>query len=206
MASARGGDWIPAAVQSESAHPDLSRLGMDCSWFLCHLEVFWKGQEIHPAPQAVIPMNTTTISRQQQRPELHAASAGERVFGLLLEHGPLAPSSARHEARPILAAWGLDDDQIYDTLLVISELVTNAVSHALPPVVLYLCASTEGFGPVEVHVSDGGPEAAPGNWAAARPADEHGRGDMIVSALASQAGAGRECEGLIDHWASLDAA
>lgn len=44
---ARGGDWIPAAVQSEAAHPDLSRLGMDCSWLLCRLKVFWKGQEIH---------------------------------------------------------------------------------------------------------------------------------------------------------------
>ncbi|MGW4985675.1 ATP-binding protein [Streptomyces mirabilis] len=151
-------------------------------------------------------MNTTTMSRRQQRPELHAPSSGEHVFGLLLEHGPRAPSSARHEARPVLAAWGLDDDQIYDTLLVISELVTNAVSHALPPVVLHLRASIEGSGPVEVHVSDGGPEAAPDNWAAARPADEHGRGDVIVSALASQAGSGRESEGLIDHWASFDAA
>lgn len=94
-------------------------------------------------------MNTTTISRRQQRPELHAASTGEHVFGLLLEHGPLAPSSARHEARPVLAAWGLDDDQIYDTLLVISELVTNAVSHALPPVVLHLRASSKAPDPLK---------------------------------------------------------
>ncbi|MEU5633613.1 ATP-binding protein [Streptomyces rishiriensis] len=151
-------------------------------------------------------MNTTTISRRQQRPELQAASAGEHVFGLLLEHGPLAPASARHEARPVLAAWGLDDDQIYETLLVISELVTNAVCHAMPPVVLHLRASVKGVGAVEVHVSDGGPQAAPDNWAAARPAGEHGRGDMIISALASQAGSGREGEGLIDHWASFDAA
>lgn len=43
------------------------------------------------APQAVILMNTTTISCRQQRPELHAAFSGEHVFGLLLEHGPRAP-------------------------------------------------------------------------------------------------------------------
>ncbi|MET7746437.1 ATP-binding protein [Streptomyces sp. NPDC005385] len=151
-------------------------------------------------------MTTMTISRQQHRPELHADSTGERAFGMPLEHGPLAPASARHEARPVLAAWGLDDDQIYDTLLVISELVTNAVSHALPPVVLHLRASIEGSGPVEVRVSDGGPESTPDNWAAARPAGEHGRGDMIITALASQAGAVSGSEGLIDHWASFAAA
>jgi hypothetical protein len=59
---------------------------------------------------------------------------------------------------------------------------------------------------VEVHVSDGGPQAAADNRAAARPADEHGRGGMIVAALTSQAGSGRESEDLIDHWASFDAA
>ncbi|MGW3285172.1 ATP-binding protein [Streptomyces sp. NPDC001002] len=151
-------------------------------------------------------MTTTTTPRRLQRPEPHAAFSGEHVFSLLLEHGPHAPASARHDARPVLVAWGLDEDQVYDTLLVISELVTNAVSHALPPVVLYLRASTEGSGPVEVHVSDGGPETAPDNWAAARPVEEHGRGDMIIAALTSRAGAGRESEGLIDHWASFDAA
>ncbi|MEU8949358.1 ATP-binding protein [Streptomyces sp. NPDC048489] len=151
-------------------------------------------------------MTTMTLSRRHHRPEPHAVFTGERTFGLSLEHGPLAPAAARHEARPVLVAWGLDDDQIYDTLLVISELVTNAVSHALPPVVLHLRASVEGSGPVEVRVSDGGPESTPDNWAAARPADEHGRGDMIISALTSQAGAVSESDGLIDHWASLDAA
>lgn len=106
-------------------------------------------------------MNTTTISRRQQLPELHAASSGEHVFGLLLEHGPRAPYSARHEARPVLAAWGLDDDQIYDTLLVISELVTNAVSHALPPVVLHLRASIEGFGPLKSMSATAAPRPPP---------------------------------------------
>ncbi|MGW8358835.1 ATP-binding protein [Streptomyces wedmorensis] len=152
-------------------------------------------------------MTTTMISpARQPRPAPHAALTGEHVFGLPLEHGPLAPATARHEARPVLAAWGLSEDQIYDTLLVISELVTNAVTHALPPVVLHLHATADHRGRVQVHVSDGGPQTAPENWAANRPADEHGRGDMIITALADQAGAGPDTDGLIDHWADLGAA
>ncbi|MGV9706035.1 ATP-binding protein [Streptomyces sp. NPDC003483] len=153
-------------------------------------------------------MTTTTIPRpSQSRTVVRAASAGERVFGLPLEHGPLAPATARHEARLVLTAWGLDEDLVYDTLLVISEMVTNAVTHALPPVVLHLAdATTDTSGGVQVHVSDGGSRTAPTGWAATRPADEHGRGGTIINALASEAGAGPDAEGLIDHWADLAAA
>uniref|UniRef100_UPI003F492B3C ATP-binding protein n=1 Tax=Streptomyces sp. CA-141956 TaxID=3240051 RepID=UPI003F492B3C len=153
-------------------------------------------------------MTTTTISRsRQQRPAPQATPAGERVFGLSLEHGPLAPATARHAAQPILEAWGLDEDQVYDTLLVISELVTNAVVHALPPVVLHLHATADDTGHVRVHVSDGGPQATAttaAGWAAIRPDDEHGRGATIITALAERTGT--DIDGLIDHWANLTAA
>ncbi|MER6434489.1 ATP-binding protein [Streptomyces sp900105245] len=149
-------------------------------------------------------MTLSTISRNRQR--LHAAGDGRRVFGLMLEHGPLAPATARHQARPALAAWGLTEGQIYDTLLVISELVTNAVTHALRPVILHLHAATDGSGHVQVHVSDGGPQPTSQTWAAMRPDDEHGRGTTIVSALADGACATGDVDGLIDHWADLTAA
>ncbi|MFE4583112.1 ATP-binding protein [Streptomyces chartreusis] len=128
------------------------------------------------------------------------------MFGLLLEHGPLAPATARHEARPVLTTWGLNEEQIYDTLLVISELVTNAVTHALPPVILHLQAATDGFGGIQVHVSDGGPQPTPAAWAATRPDDEHGRGATIISALTDDTGDDGDINGLIDHWADLTAA
>ncbi|MFJ8589679.1 ATP-binding protein [Streptomyces sp. NPDC093595] len=156
-------------------------------------------------------MTTTTISRsRQQRPAPQAVPAGGHVFGLPLDHGPLAPATARHAAQPILQAWGLSEDQVYDTLLVISELVTNAVTHALPPVVLHLHATTDGSGHVQVHVSDGGPQTAPAatNWAATRPDDEHGRGDTIITTLAHHTGTDHtpDTDGLIDHWADIGAA
>ncbi|MGW1617446.1 ATP-binding protein, partial [Streptomyces sp. NPDC002285] len=99
--------------------------------------------------------------------------------------------------------WGLDEEQIYDTLLVISELVTNAITHALPPVVLHLHATADGHGRIQIHVSDGGPRPTPATWAATRPADEHGRGATIVSALTDIAGTHPDTNGLIDHWANL---
>ncbi|MEV6332636.1 ATP-binding protein [Streptomyces sp. NPDC051909] len=106
-----------------------------------------------------------------------------------------------------MAAWGLDDDQIYDTLLVISELVTNAVTHALPPVTLHLQASADASGRVQVHVADGGTASAPRTWAANRPDDEHGRGEDIVTALADHTGThADDTDSLIDHWADLTAA
>ncbi|MFD3536931.1 ATP-binding protein [Streptomyces sp. NPDC058664] len=153
-------------------------------------------------------MTTTTISPADPQPVLRAVATGERVFGLPLEHGPLAPATARHAAQPILESWGLDDEQVYDALLVISELVTNAVTYALPPVVLHLHATADDTGQVQVHVSDGGPRPATttGGWAACRPEDEHGRGEAIITTLTDCAGTGCDTDGLIDHWATLDAA
>jgi anti-sigma regulatory factor (Ser/Thr protein kinase) len=127
------------------------------------------------------------------------------VFHLQLEHGPLAPATARHEAKPVLEAWGLAEEQVYDALLVISELVTNAITHALPPVALHLQAASDSSGRVQIHVSDGGPEPRPDTWAAARPDDEHGRGAAIISRLTEDAGVDSDAEGLIDHWADLPA-
>jgi len=147
------------------------------------------------------PPTTSSSSRQPQ----DTVIGQPRVFDLPLEHGPTAPAAARHAARPVLASWDLTEEQVYDTLLVISELVTNAITHAAPPVVLHLHATQTGAG-VTVRVSDGGPQPTPATWAAARPEDEHGRGTLIVTALTHTTGAETDPDGLIDHWADLTAA
>ncbi|MFF0598780.1 ATP-binding protein [Streptomyces antibioticus] len=122
------------------------------------------------------------------------------------EHGPLAPAAARRQARRVLTAHGVGEDRIYDSLLVISELVTNAVTHALPPVVLHLRIGENDAGRIQVHVSDGGPQPDPTTWAATRPEDEHGRGATIISALVDNGGSHSTPEDLVDHWADLAAA
>ncbi|MFI9825845.1 ATP-binding protein [Streptomyces sp. NPDC052013] len=142
----------------------------------------------------------TPLTTSSQQPQ---DTASLRVFDLPLEHGPTAPAAARHAARPVLASWGLNEEQVYDALLVISELVTNAITHAAPPVTLHLHATQTGQ--VTVRVSDGGPRPT-ATWAARRPEDEHGRGTLIVTALTHDMGADADPDGLIDRWADLTAA
>ncbi|MGW8358932.1 ATP-binding protein [Streptomyces wedmorensis] len=153
-------------------------------------------------------MTTIIPSPTGPRPVPRAAETGECVFTLPLEHGPLAPATARHTARPVLEAWGLCGEQVYDVLVVVSELVTNSVVHALPPVILHLHAAADGAGSVRVQVSDGGPRpaTAAAGWAAERPDGEHGRGGDIITTLADRAGTDGDADGLTDHWAALDAA
>ncbi|MGW8358904.1 ATP-binding protein [Streptomyces wedmorensis] len=155
-------------------------------------------------------MTTIIPSPAGPRPVPQAAESGERVFILPLEHGPLAPATARHTARLALEAWGLSDEQVYDVLVVVSELVTNAVVHALPPIVLHLYAAANGASSVRVQVSDSGPRpaTAAAGWAAERPDDEHGRGGDIITTLANHTGTTADCDddGLTNHWAALDTA
>ncbi|WP_371666634.1 ATP-binding protein [Streptomyces sp. NBC_00289] len=146
---------------------------------------------------------TTTPPRQSQR----AASDQPRLFDLPLEHGPTAPAAARHQARPVLASWGLTQTQVYDTLLVISELVTNAITHAAPPspctcrppqhAASYTSASaTAAPSPPPPPGQPPGPET---NTAAAPPSSTPSPTRPAPTQTPTPAG-------LINHWANLTAA
>ena len=69
-----------------------------------------------------------------------------------------------------------------DVVLVISELVTNALNHALPAVCLHL--SRLSCGTVRVEVTDGGPCGSP----LQRDPGDGGRGLALVQALAQAHG------------------
>ncbi|MEU9134159.1 ATP-binding protein [Kitasatospora sp. NPDC048540] len=118
-----------------------------------------------------------------------------------LPHHERAATTARDVTRHTLRAWGLDDDCVDRTLLVVSELVTNAVEHALPPVTLHL-EMPENDAVVSVAVDDGGASQEPGDWVASCAPDEHGRGSLIVTALASDHGV-TPGPGHATHWAEL---
>lgn len=141
----------------------------------------------------------TSIS---QTPPTQQDSGSELV--LPLAHDATAPSTARHAARGFLTESGLNEDAVYDALLVISEMATNAVEHALPPVTLHVQpVQADGHPAVRIAVTDGGPSPEPGEWAATGTTDEHGRGCTIVEALTACNGT-RTTEATTAHWATLE--
>jgi GAF domain-containing protein/anti-sigma regulatory factor (Ser/Thr protein kinase) len=98
-------------------------------------------------------------------------------------------STARAFAERQLEAWGLGEDVKFVTLLVVSELVTNAVRHATAPVKLRLIQQET----LTCEVSDGS-SAAP-YLQHAMPSDEGGRGLLIVAEVVSRWGVRRDGQG-----------
>ncbi|WP_329460730.1 ATP-binding SpoIIE family protein phosphatase [Streptomyces sp. NBC_01497] len=98
-------------------------------------------------------------------------------------------------------AWGLAEDVKFVTVLIVSELVTNAVRHASAPIGLRLIRQDT----LTCEVSDGS-TAAP-HLQHALPADEGGRGLLIVAETVSRWGVRHEPMGktiwteqeLVDH-------
>jgi anti-sigma regulatory factor (Ser/Thr protein kinase) len=104
----------------------------------------------------------------------------------------------------VLPEWGIDSDTADQVLLVVSELVTNAVEHANPPVTLHLDRPTLD-GTLHIEVDDGGPAAQDGIWARSCTPEERGRGYAVIDLLATAHGI-RALTCGATHWADLPAA
>ncbi|WP_431962505.1 ATP-binding protein [Actinacidiphila sp. bgisy160] len=120
-----------------------------------------------------------------EQPGRRSPSAEEERW--TLAHRPAAPAEARRLTREALQRWKVPAETADEVLLVVSELVTNAVEHARPPIVLHVDRDSPG-GQVRVEVTDGGPAASKGEWAASCSDSEHGRGLSIVHQVASAHG------------------
>ena len=92
-----------------------------------------------------------------------------------------APSRGRHAVTAVLDEWGCEAGIREDLLLVVSELVTNAVVHGAEPIRVTMVRAAER---VRVEVTDGAAAASPhGN--PRPPTDaETGRGLSVVTRLA----------------------
>ncbi|GAB2934560.1 ATP-binding protein [Streptomyces heilongjiangensis] len=150
---------------------------------------------------------TPTCEAQPQSSLLTSGTPRRASRTLRLPHDPSAAASARRSARELFVTWGLGQDCVDNALLVVTELVTNAVQHAQPPVRLRLSAADSAPFGVEIDVADGGPAPAPaGTDEADAPAEtalaEHGRGTLIVATLAEHHGT-RNAAGATHHWATL---
>ncbi|KOX01776.1 hypothetical protein ADL02_01215 [Streptomyces sp. NRRL WC-3723] len=101
----------------------------------------------------------------------------DHVASWELTAGLAAASEARKHVAGTLAAWGLEE-AVDTTELIVSELVTNAVRHAGPPVRLRLIRQGTGL---ICEVSDNSCTSPHLRWA--RTFDEGGRGLFIVAQL-----------------------
>ncbi|MEV7654962.1 SpoIIE family protein phosphatase [Streptomyces anulatus] len=114
-----------------------------------------------------------------------------------LAQDPTTPATARVLVRDRLQGWGLGEDTVEATELIVSELVTNAVLYGTPPLRLRLLLDST----LTCEVHDGSP-ASP-HLRHARTVDEGGRGLFIVSRLASHWGARHGPDGKV-LWTEQD--
>ncbi|GAA0950103.1 ATP-binding protein [Nonomuraea longicatena] len=118
------------------------------------------------------------------------AITGQRpnVLTMALPHTPEAAGTARHAVRDVLEKRGWPDELVENAMLVVSELVTNAVVHGLPPVELRMRV-VSGF--AAGRVTDRSPELpVPAEAEADGEGDgEGGLGLAIVAAVAAAWGA-----------------
>ncbi|MGV4988373.1 ATP-binding protein [Streptomyces sp. NPDC001709] len=114
-----------------------------------------------------------------------------------------AVSAVRRRAAAVLTDWSVCPHLVEDALLVVSELVTNAILHARPPAVLRLSwVRGETGSTLRVEVTDAGPRLPLGGSLAGIDPDEHGRGETIVHALATSHGIRAHLQG-VTRWAEL---
>jgi anti-sigma regulatory factor (Ser/Thr protein kinase) len=150
-----------------------------------------------PARGLLVDLRDVTELHPVAAAALHVLSTAP-VLGLWLdvECGPQGPGQARRAVVECASRLGLDE-VVDDLLLVVSELVTNAVRHGAPPVRLELLADADV---VRVAVGDGDPGMP-------RPRElcddaEGGRGMVLVDLLARDHGAHEQPPGKT-VWASV---
>jgi len=112
-----------------------------------------------------------------------APSRARRAFDVAFACEPVCVSSARRITRAHLRLWNVTGELADDIVLVVSELVTNAVEHGTGGVSFQVRYPESEL---RVEVTDGNSTPA-----ALRPADDEnisGRGLFLVAGLASEWG------------------
>jgi anti-sigma regulatory factor (Ser/Thr protein kinase) len=98
-----------------------------------------------------------------------------------LPSDPAVVADVRRQAAGQLSSWGLQD-AAFTTELIVSELVTNAIRHAQPPIQLRLIHDAA----LICEVSDA--SSTTPHLRRARELDEGGRGLLLVGQLAERWG------------------
>ncbi|MFE7438995.1 ATP-binding protein [Streptomyces chartreusis] len=103
----------------------------------------------------------------------------------------------RRRVRTFLSSRQVPETIVEKAVLVVSELVTNAVIHAVPPISLHVHSGRQFR--TRIEVQDGGPRTDP---RATEAEDEHGRGLQIVAAECDRHGRTASVQG-VTHWAEV---
>ncbi|SDN27156.1 ATP-binding protein [Streptomyces wuyuanensis] len=117
---------------------------------------------------------------------------------VLVGAGAADVSRIRRLAHDFLVRLRVPPSACEDALLIISELVTNAVVHALPPAALRVRCMR--CGALRIEVIDGGSQSPLPSHTDSE--DEHGRGMFIVATLATRHGTVTHERGAM-RWAEL---
>ncbi|MFE9360502.1 ATP-binding protein [Streptomyces olivaceoviridis] len=104
---------------------------------------------------------------------------------LLLPATAASVRSARHASRDALTRWNMEGEAADDVVLMVDELVTNAVRHGRGP--LWLRLSVHPSRTLVCEVGDGS-DVLPGPYPT-DPSAESGRGLFLVDALSDAFGA-----------------
>jgi anti-sigma regulatory factor (Ser/Thr protein kinase) len=118
----------------------------------------------------------------------------------LLPSDPSSVREARRLTRAQLADWALDD-QIDDTVLLVSELVTNALRHAWGPIRLTFCLPSP-HGGLRCEIEDANPAGPLRRHVEEH--DEEGRGLHMLNRLSHRWGSRRTHAGKV-VWFELHA-
>ncbi|MER5452443.1 ATP-binding protein [Streptomyces sp. NPDC002764] len=134
-------------------------------------------------PRVSVPATST--------PDAHDTLPSRVEHVCAMPHVPEAVSAVRRRARTVLAQWRVPTLTVDDALLVISELTTNAIVHAMPPAVLRLSLPEAGSRALRIEVTDAGPVPQRRPWPDGPHPVEHkenGRGTGIVAGLSARHG------------------
>ncbi len=112
----------------------------------------------------------------------------------------VSASAGRHLVHDVLIEQAVHESVLHDVELVVSELVTNALRHGIPPVDLHLSVSPRY---IRVVVVDRGKAGITAVARLPSPDEESGRGLYIVTQLASDCGFAATPYGW-ESWAIID--
>jgi len=119
---------------------------------------------------------------------------------LTLDPVPTAPAESRRFAHDVCGDWGVP--RVANLAeLVASELVTNAVTHARTPMTVTLRLLDDTVS-VDVRDADPRPMFRPNPGSGGRPGDEHGRGLLLLDAMADAWGTSPTADGKV-VWANI---